>query len=393
METFNKLLVGYPGLMYSGVGASAFLAGGALIYRIATRKKPTHAKVNCWFCNENTVVPYVIRNSWDCPNCEQYNGFQENGDYNKPILAQYNAQLNYSASGNPPSPETPPSQWVNSQMLLCKKCNKNQSVKIKQLASFIPKDDDNYDEEIEAYKHHLEQTYKLCRPCQTVVEYYIKYQNRQLRNVLLNHQQRRIRESDTCFIKSSTSVSSTLSVIVLRALAFLICAYLVATSLFEFPGGSVVPSGPQTLSGGVVPPKPQTVNESSPNSSDSESGWLDLLQPLRGTILEQGRHVWQCGRDYPMLVVSAGMMTCLTAIFLAGPGRLRGIDAFSLFLWVISLIFLLAEGYLGSLSGWLNTLKLTLICICCLFNFTAAAVTRKPQGYRRARYRRSETQQ
>lgn len=44
-----------------------------------------------------------------------------------------------------------------------------------------------YDEEIEVYKHHLEQTYKLCRPCQAAVEYYIKHQNRQLRALLLNH--------------------------------------------------------------------------------------------------------------------------------------------------------------------------------------------------------------
>lgn len=62
---------------------------------------------------------------------------------------------------------------------------------------------ENYDEEIEAYKHHLEQTYKLCRPCQTAVEYYIKYQNRQLRTVLLNHQLRRSRESDRAFLKVS----------------------------------------------------------------------------------------------------------------------------------------------------------------------------------------------
>lgn len=65
----------------------------------------------------------------------------------------------------------------------------------------------NYDEEIEAYKHHLEQTYKLCRPCQTAVEYYIKYQNRQLRTVLLNHQLRRTRESDMEFVKVSAKLS------------------------------------------------------------------------------------------------------------------------------------------------------------------------------------------
>lgn len=43
------------------------------------RTKPTHTTVNCWFCNQDTVVPYGNRNCWDCPNCEQYNGFEEVG--------------------------------------------------------------------------------------------------------------------------------------------------------------------------------------------------------------------------------------------------------------------------------------------------------------------------
>lgn len=55
-----------------------------------------------------------------------------------------------------------------------------------------------YDEEIEVYKHHLEQTYKLCRPCQAAVEYYIKHQNRQLRALLLSHHFKR-RETDKAY--------------------------------------------------------------------------------------------------------------------------------------------------------------------------------------------------
>lgn len=48
------------------------------------------------------------------------------------------------------------------------------------------------------YKHHLEQTYKLCRPCQAAVEYYIKHQNRQLRALLLSHHFKR-RETDKTY--------------------------------------------------------------------------------------------------------------------------------------------------------------------------------------------------
>ncbi|XP_013884770.1 transmembrane protein 201 [Austrofundulus limnaeus] len=391
METFNKLLVEYPELMYSGVGATAVIAGGALIYKIATRKRPTHANVNCWFCDQNTVVPYGNRNCWDCPYCDHYNGFQENGDYNKPIPAQYMEHLNHGVSGSLPSSETPKTlQWVNCQMLLCRKCNNNQSAKIKQLASYIPRDDDNYDEEIEAYKHHLEQTYKLCRPCQTAVEYYIKYQNRQLRTVLLNHQLRRTRESDTEFVKSAQSLSSPTGVILLRVLVFFICAFLLATSLYELPEQAVSPSGPQTISGGVIPPKPQSKNESTPNNSISAamSAWQNLLELFPDKALENTRMVWQHGKDNQLGVVSAGLLTCLTAIFLAGPVRLRRIDAVASVLWFLMLCLCLAESYATNALSWMDTAKLVTISLCCLVSFAAAAATRKPLGQRRARYRR-----
>ena len=41
----------------------------------------------------------------------------------------------------PPSDLPRTLQWVNTQMLLCRKCNNNQTSKIKQLASFTPRDD------------------------------------------------------------------------------------------------------------------------------------------------------------------------------------------------------------------------------------------------------------
>ncbi|XP_030279221.1 transmembrane protein 201 isoform X2 [Sparus aurata] len=393
MEAFNQLLLEYPELMYSGVGATAVVAGGALIYKIATRKKPIHANVNCWFCNQNTVVPYGNRNCWDCPNCDQYNGFQENGDYNKPIPAQYMEHLNHGVSGGLPSSETPKTlQFVNCQMLLCRKCNTNQSVKIKQLASFIPRDDENYDEEIEAYKHHLEQTYKLCRPCQTAVEYYIKYQNRQLRTVLLNHQLRRSRESDKGFVKSSYSTSSPMGVILLRVLGFLICAFLVSTFFGELPDQRTSTSGPQTLSGGVIPPKPKPSNESSPDkeSSGGVPVWQSLLELIPDKAQENAKLLWKFGRDNQLAVVSVGLLTCLTAIFFAGPVRLRRIDAVASVLWFIILCLYLAESYFTAALDWMDTAKLSALSLCCLVSFAAAVATRKPLGPRRARYRRSE---
>ncbi|XP_035992665.1 transmembrane protein 201 [Fundulus heteroclitus] len=391
METFNTLLFEYPQLMYGGVGATAFMVGGALLYKIATRKKPAHANVNCWFCNQDTVVPYGNRNCWDCPNCDQYNGFQENGDYNKPIPAQYMEHLNHGVSGSLPSSETPKTlQWVNCQILLCRKCNNNQTVKIKQLASYIPRDDDNYDEEIEAYKYHLEQTYKLCRPCQTAVEYYIKYQNRQLRTRLLNHQHQRSRELDSGFVKSSHSLSSPTGVILLRVLAFLICAVLLATFAYKLPEPPLPPNGPQTLSGGVIPPKPKSINESAANNDSATDlpAWRSLLDFIPDKAVENAKLVWQRGRDNQLAIVSVGLMTCLTAIFLAGPLRLRRIDAISSVLWFVILCLYLAESYLADTPSWMDTVKLVSISLCCIVGLAAAAATRKPPGQRRARYRR-----
>ncbi|KAM7412106.1 hypothetical protein PAMA_021864 [Pampus argenteus] len=389
METFNHLLLEYPEIMYTGVGATAFVAGGALIYKIATRKKPINANVNCWFCNQYTVVPYGNRNCWDCPNCDQYNGFQENGDYNKPIPAQYMEDLNHGVSGSLPSPVSPTTlQWVSSQMLLCKKCNKNQTAKIKQLASFIPRDDENYDEEIEAYKHHLEQTYKLCPPCQAAVEYYIKYQNRQLRTALLGHHLRQTRDTIKDFIKSSYSVSSPVGVILLRALAFLICAFLVATSFCGLADQHTFSSGVQILSGGVIPPKSQ--NESTPNNKSDESVnvWQGLLELLPDMAIENAKLVWQYGKENQMAVVSVGLLTCLSAIFLAGLARLRRIDAVASVLWFLILCLHLAESYVNDASSWMDTAKLSITSLCCLVSFAAAVATRKPQGLRRTRYRR-----
>lgn len=73
-------------------------------------------------------------------------------------------------------------------------------VRFGRLSRYLYFSQDRYDEEIEVYKHHLEQMYKLCRPCQTAVEFYIKHQNRQLRAIMLNHQLKR-REVDKGYVQ------------------------------------------------------------------------------------------------------------------------------------------------------------------------------------------------
>lgn len=114
-----------------------------------------------------------------------------------------------------------------------------------------------------------------------------------------------------------------MGVILLRALAFLICAFLVATSFYELPDQLTSPSDPQTLSGGVIPPKPKISNESTANTESSRGvlAYQGLLELLPDKAIENAKLVWQHGRDNQLLIVAVGLLTCLTAIFLAGPVR------------------------------------------------------------------------
>ncbi|XP_004639694.2 transmembrane protein 201 [Octodon degus] len=386
MEGLSALLARCPTAgLAGGLGVTACAAAGVLLYRIARRAKPTHMMVNCWFCNQDTLVPYGNRNCWDCPHCEQYNGFQENGDYNKPIPAQYLEHLNHVVS-SAPSPREPaqPQQWVSSQVLLCRRCNHHQTTKIKQLAAFTPREEGKYDEEIEVYRHHLEQMYKLCRPCQAAVEYYIKHQNRQLRALLLSHQFRR-READQAQSSSSSAAKAPVQVILLRALAFLACAFLLTTALYG-------PSNPFTLGVALPPALPPGNNSSAaPDNSTAAGteGWRQLLDLLPEPAAEKLLEAWAFGQSHQMGVVAMGLATCLLAMLLAGRIRLRRIDAFSACLWALLLGLYLAERYLQAASpSWLDTLKLSTMSLCCLVGFTATVATRKATGPRRFRPRR-----
>lgn len=136
-----------------------------LLYRIR-RLFPKF--VNCWFCNYNTKVPYLNGNSWICPKCEQYNGFTEDGDYNQEIPAQRFNKLNLSKDLS--FCEKTAASYESLNNGLCSHCNRNQELKIQQIASFVPKLEENYDAEIKEYKQQLEQSYQLCRRCQKTLK-------------------------------------------------------------------------------------------------------------------------------------------------------------------------------------------------------------------------------
>lgn len=105
-------------------------------------------KVNCWFCNSDTRVEYECRNSWDCPSCQQYNGFEANGDYNKEIPAQHSSKFNITSYCQKPLFVKLPAPANG----LCNACNRNQEIKVIQLANFKAKVSSAYDLEIEEYR-------------------------------------------------------------------------------------------------------------------------------------------------------------------------------------------------------------------------------------------------
>lgn len=53
---------------------------------------------------------------------------------------------------------------------LCYECNRNQELKVLQLATFVADEEDNFDNEVEEYRRRLEKNYKLCERCERAVK-------------------------------------------------------------------------------------------------------------------------------------------------------------------------------------------------------------------------------
>lgn len=124
-------------------------------------------------------------------------------------------------------------------------------------------------------------------------------------------------------LQSSYSLLSPIWVTLLRALAFLLCAFLVVTTFCKLPDQTVSPRGPHILSGGVTPPKPgnESTHRNGENGGNGDPVWGALLELIPNQAIENAKLVWQYGKDNQLALVSVGLMTCLTAVFLAGPAR------------------------------------------------------------------------
>ncbi|XP_068149553.1 uncharacterized protein [Drosophila tropicalis] len=141
-----------------------------------------NATVNCWFCNENSRVPYEERNSFTCPKCEQYNGFTKDGDYNRDMFMQrdtskcsnnssssksvYYTSTAAAAAGAVSSASAAP-PLTNG---LCDQCNEAQRLKVEKLAQFEPKHESRFEQELTVYRNQLEEQFRLCSSCERHVD-------------------------------------------------------------------------------------------------------------------------------------------------------------------------------------------------------------------------------
>ncbi|VDO59201.1 unnamed protein product [Haemonchus placei] len=134
-------------------------------------RKRLPVKVNCWFCQQDQRVPYEQRNSFICLSCEQYNGFDESGGYNRKIPGQHcfgvtappkrfcTPMKNIHAR-----PDVVPREGYSSNGL-CEKCNRSQEIIMRKVADFEPLNEDRWSEELEMYRYKLNKVYPLCARC------------------------------------------------------------------------------------------------------------------------------------------------------------------------------------------------------------------------------------
>ncbi|XP_014102479.2 uncharacterized protein [Bactrocera oleae] len=165
---YNQLLLS---LAVSTVPILAFaFVGLLLLHKLYVKIRSNFdVSVNCWFCNQNTRVPYLKSNSWTCPHCEQYNGFTKDGDYNCEMLSQMdcsNSSTGIARLDHSSEYDSTESALCAPKNGFCNECNEAQRLKVEKLAQFEPKRESRFDEELKAFKVKLEQQYRLCGTCE-----------------------------------------------------------------------------------------------------------------------------------------------------------------------------------------------------------------------------------
>ena len=141
-------------------------------------------------------MKHADRNSWLCPGCDQYNGWTEEGDYNKDLDLTANSTKRFVSKQD--------RNQSHSSNGLCLNCNLNQELKISQLARF-PREGPEFEE----YRAHLETVYRLCPECDDVVSGLLAEQDRGLAAKLLGWRLENSRLSSSRLQQERTSRTKT----------------------------------------------------------------------------------------------------------------------------------------------------------------------------------------
>lgn len=111
----------------------------------------------------------------------------------------------------------------------------------------------------------------------------------------------------------------------LRALAFLACAFLVALAVYGSGDLSSPSDGSYIPKGGVLQPRNTLQNDTQARQSNDSirSGqmWSDLVGLLPEEAVENAKLIWESGSNHQMAVASVGLLTCITGVLMAGPIR------------------------------------------------------------------------
>lgn len=112
----------------------------------------------------------------------------------------------------------------------------------------------------------------------------------------------------------SSAVKAPVQVIVLRALTFLLCAFLLATALY----GTSDPFAPGVTLPPALPPGGNGSTAPDNGTAPGAEGWRQLLGLLPEHTTEKLRAAWAFGQSHQTGVVALGLLTCLLAMLLAG---------------------------------------------------------------------------
>lgn len=112
---------------------------------------------------------------------------------------------------------------------------------------------------------------------------------------------------------SSSAAKAPFQVILLRALAFLACAFLLSTTLY----GHSEPFTPEAALPPALPPGSNS-SAASDNTTSQAEGWQQLLGLLPEQATEKLNEAWAFGQSHQTSIVAMGLLTCLLAMLLAG---------------------------------------------------------------------------